>query len=127
MKKDIFNGKVREQYVGYMRTSIIFVTCLFLCAAILFLCMALFYENMDTDMRVVLYALGGVVFVLSVAYPVAAVLCIRSYPKHKTLTLMLVKEFVLKSWIDDDVMPSANASEQSDDEAEQPDNHEDEQ
>ena len=89
--------------------------------------MALFYENMGTDMRVVLYAFGGVLFVLSVACPVVSVLCIRSYPKHKTLTLMLVKEFVLKSWIEDDVKPLANASEQSADEAEQPDNHEDEQ
>lgn len=127
MKKDIFNGKVREQYIGYMRTSIIFVTYLFLCPAILFLCMALFYENMDTDMRVVLYAFGGVVFVLSVAYPVAATLCIRSYPKHKTLTLMIVKEFVLKSWIEDDAKPSDNAYEQSDDESYKSDDRKDEQ
>lgn len=45
MKKDFFNGKVREQYTGYMRTALIFVACMFLCAAVLFLCMVLFYEK----------------------------------------------------------------------------------
>ena len=45
MKKDFFNGKVREQYTGYMRTVLIFVACMFLCAAVLFLCMVLFYEK----------------------------------------------------------------------------------
>lgn len=103
MKKDFFNGKVRGQYTGYMRTSIIFVTCLFLCAAVLFLCMVLFYEKkMDADMRIILYVFADVLFVLTAVFPVVTVCCIRSYPKHRALTLLLVKELVLKSRIEDD-------------------------
>lgn len=73
MKKDFFNGKVRGQYTGYMRTALIFVACMFLCAAILFLCMVLFTKKMDADMRIILYVFADVLFVLTAVFPVVTV------------------------------------------------------
>ena len=53
-------------------------------------------------MRIILYVFADVLFVLTAVFPVVTVCCIRSYPKHRALTLLLVKELVLKSRIEDD-------------------------
>lgn len=59
-------------------------------------------KKMDADMRIILYVFADVLFVLTAVFPVVTVCCIRSYPKHRALTLLLVKELVLKSRIEDD-------------------------
>lgn len=112
MKKDIFNGRIKEQYVGYMKTSIVFVEAIFFCFAALCLCSALYFDNMDYDMRLVLYILSGVVFAFCIAFPIVTILCIRSYPKHKAFTKRLVKEYVLKTYIDEDIKTNDGGSDE---------------
>ncbi len=88
-------------------------------------------KKMDADMRIILYVFADVLFVLTAVFPVVTVCCIRSYPKHRALTLLLVKELVLKSRIEDDGFPqrqitqseeTENAAEDSGSTMKEPDN-----
>lgn len=45
--KDIFNGKIRKQYIGYMKMTLILVSILFFAFFIFFLLFATLYENME--------------------------------------------------------------------------------
>lgn len=94
MKKDIFNGNIKQEHVGTALFSIIFGAIVFLACAIFFLCMALFYDKFEDNARTVMYAVSAVGFVCSVAYPVATFICVRTYPKHKGLAHRLLKDYV---------------------------------
>ncbi|MCM1289061.1 MAG: hypothetical protein NC132_00125 [Corallococcus sp.] len=94
MKKDIFNGKIKKEYVRTALFSAVFAALIYLACAILFLCLGLFYDNAEQSARAVLYVVCGVCFVLSVFYPLATVLCARSYPKHKKFAHVFLKPYL---------------------------------
>lgn len=94
MKKDIFNGKIRQEHIGTTLFSIILGAVIFIAAAIFFLCMALFYDKIEPNARMLMYVVSAICFICSVAYPIATFVCVRSYPKHKNLAHLLLKEYV---------------------------------
>lgn len=101
MKKDPFNGKIKKEHVATTLFSIIFGAVIFLACAILFLCVGLFYDNVDENARPLMYAVSVICFVFSVAFPVAAVVSVRTYPKHKMLAHLLLKEYLFVKITDD--------------------------
>lgn len=94
MKLSLFNGKIKQEHVATTLLSIILGTATFLACAILFLCMALFYDKVEDNARTVMYVVSAISFVCSVSYPIATVVCIRTYPKHKSLAHRLLKDYV---------------------------------
>ena len=94
MKKDIFNGKIKQEHVGTTLFSIIFGAVIFLAAAIFCLCMVLFYDKIEPNGRTLMYIISAICFICSVAYPIATLICVRSYPKHKNLAHKLLKDYL---------------------------------
>lgn len=95
MKKDILNGKIKQEHMGTLLFSITAATLIFLGGAVMFLCIALLYPNVEYAARIILYVCSALCFIFSVVFPLATVLCVRTYPKHKKLTHLLVKKYVL--------------------------------
>lgn len=112
MKKDIYNGKVRKEYLRYTSGSLILFSVLLCVFAIFFLCIALFYPKTDYSARVALYVVSVVSVVLAIVCPLVTILCIRSYPKHRKLTHLFIKPFVLTDYNDEDVEQIAEDEEQ---------------
>lgn len=95
MKKDVFKGKIKSEHIGTLYFSIVFAAVIYLACAILFLCLGLFYNKVEYVARIVLYVVSGVCFLLAVIYPITTVICVRTYPKYKKLTCLLVKPYFL--------------------------------
>ena len=95
MKKDIFNGKVKKEYSKSIKFLLIFASAVFIAVATLFLLLALLSDNFDYSAQIVLFVMSGISYLAAVLYPLITVLCIRTYPKHKTLTEFFIKEYAL--------------------------------
>ena len=105
--KDIFNGKIRKQYIGYMKLTLILVSILFFTFFIFFLLFATLYENMEYSARIFMYCGSVACLIFSILYPLLSLYSIRTYPNHKKLAHALIKEFVFQTdeiRIDDIIM-----------------------
>ena len=102
MKKDIFNGKIKQEHVTTTLISIIFGAITFLACAIFLLCMALFYDKIDSDGRALMFVVSVICFVCSVVHPIATLICVKSYPKHQKLAHILLKDYVFADIPQDD-------------------------
>jgi len=96
MKKDIFNGKIKPEHATSVFVSMIISCVIYLACAILFLCLGLLYDNVEHAARIVLYVVSGLCFLLTVLFPVATVILVRTYPKYRKLTHVFVKPYFLK-------------------------------
>lgn len=101
MKKDIFKGKIKQEHIATALFSIIFGAIVFLACGVLFMCMAMFYDNIEDNGRRLMYVVSVICYVCSVFYPVASLVGIRTYPKHKKLAHLLLKEYVFEEIPDD--------------------------
>lgn len=97
MKKDIFNGNIQKQYIGYVKFSIIFTTVLFSVFFIFFLMISLFYDKIELAARVFMYVFSGLCLLAAVLYPIITIFAIKTYPKHKKLAHGMLKEFVFET------------------------------
>lgn len=95
MKKDVFNGKIKKEYIGITCFSIVLATLVFIGCAVMFLCIGLFQSNVEDAARIAMYVVSGISGACAVVYPAATIACVRTYPKHKKLTRFFVKEYVL--------------------------------
>ena len=96
MKNDIFNGYVKKDYIGYVKFSLVLATVLFFACAVFFLLVAIFYNNMAGNVRVMLFIYSGFSFLASLLYPAISIYAIRNYPRCKTLAKSMIKPFVFK-------------------------------
>ncbi len=94
MKKDIFNGNIKTEYIGYVKVSLIFfvIACLFPCCVFFFV--ALLYEKVEYAARILMFVMSGVLLVASFLYPLISLWAIKNYDKHPKLAKKLIKEFV---------------------------------
>ena len=94
MNKDWFNKKIKNEYIGYTKFSLILfsVICIFLGTAIVF--MLIFGKNATVCIYVVFSSLAVILFLFSIIYPIVSLKVIRTYPKHKRIAHLLIKEFV---------------------------------
>ena len=95
MKNDVFNGKIKSEYSKGIKFLLIFASIVFCAVATFFLLLALLYDNVDYGGKIVLFVMSGVSYLAAILYPLITVLCVRTYPKYRTLTKFFIKEYAL--------------------------------
>ena len=96
MKKDLFNGNIKREYIGYVEGSLILMFFICIVCSIGFFLVALFYEKIDYSGRIVLFVTSGISFLCAVLYPAISIYAIRNYSKHPKLAKIMIKPFVFK-------------------------------
>ena len=85
MKKDFFNGNIKNQFVSYVWTTIIIVAVIFFGCGGLFLYLS-FSGNSDRATSILFLVLGVVSFLFGIWYSFGTIFVIRKYPKYKKIT-----------------------------------------
>lgn len=86
MKKDIFNGKIKQEYFSYILVYMIFFVLLFAGIGVLAIYAAVWGMSVNSSgERMIMGAIGVVVFMLAPIYLVLELLVIRRYPKYEKL------------------------------------------
>ena len=86
MKKDVFYGKIRREYISYIMTTTIAITTILVAAGALFLYAAFVASAVDPlQDRIVLGALGAVCFLPAAAFVFIRLFAIKKYPKYEKL------------------------------------------
>ena len=87
MKKDIFNGKIKKEYVSYLMTSYIVVSVLFLPLAGLF---CFLFVHSPIEGKIICGILFLICLYLVVINPILTLFVIRQYPKRPKLRKLLL-------------------------------------
>lgn len=93
-KKDIFNGYILKKYKGAVIFSLILFSSLLLAFALAFGGICIFVDEIDLASRIMLAVLSGIASILWIVYPLATILTVRSYPKHKRLARVFLMNYV---------------------------------
>ena len=99
MKKDIFNGNIKKEYINYVKFSLVFVSILFFIFFIFFLLVALLYEKIEYAARITMFIFSGLCFPASFLYPIVSIYLIRNYSKHPKLANSMTKPFVYQDFV----------------------------
>jgi len=97
MKKNIFNGNIDKSCVTMVKVSLILLVVIFDACALIFFFGSLSYENIEPAAKTFMYILAGLSFIASIIYPLLTLFAIRTYPKHKRLAHLLLKEYVFET------------------------------
>jgi len=103
MKKDIFNGNIKKEYINYVKFSLAFASILFFIFFIFFLLFALLYEKIEYAARIMMFIFSGLCFLASFLYPTVSIYSIRNYSKHPKLAKSMIKPFVFQDF-DTDIL-----------------------
>ena len=103
MKKDIFNGNIKKEYINYVKFSLAFASVLFFIFFIFFLLFALLYEKIEYAARIMMFIFSGLCFLASFLYPIVSIYSIRNYSKHPKLAKSMIKPFVFQDF-DTDIL-----------------------
>ena len=103
MKKDIFNGNIKKEYINYVKFSLAFASILFFIFFIFFLLFALLYEKIEYAARIMMFIFSGLCFLASFLYPTVSIYLIRNYSKHPKLAKSMIKPFVFQDF-DTDIL-----------------------
>ena len=103
MKKDIFNGNIKKEYINYVKFSVAFASILFFIFFVFVLLLALLYEKIEYDARIMMFIFSGLCFLASFLYPTVSIYAIRNYSKYPKLAKSMIKPFVFQDF-DTDVL-----------------------
>ena len=98
MKKDIFNGNIKKEYINYVKFSLAFASILFFIFFIFFLLFALLYEKIEYAARIMMFIFSGLCFLASFLYPTVSIYAIRNYSKYPKLAKSMIKPFVFQDF-----------------------------
>ena len=98
MKKDIFNGKIATESKGIVKFTLIFGPIIFILCGVMFLLVALFYENVEYAARIFLYIVSPLSLTVGISYPLITLHLIKIYPKHRKITKHFIKEYVFREY-----------------------------
>ena len=98
MKKDIFNGNIKKEYINYVKFSLAFASILFFIFFIFFLLFALLYEKIEYAARIMMFVFSGLCFLTSFLYPTVSIYAIRNYSKYPKLAKSMIKPFVFQDF-----------------------------
>ena len=98
MKKDIFNGKIATESKGLVKFTLIFTPLICILCGIIFLLVALFYENVEYAARIFLYIVSPLSLTVGISYPLITLHLIKIYPKHRKITKHFIKEYVFREY-----------------------------
>ncbi len=96
MKKDPFNGKIRQQYIGYMIFSIVLIGSVCFLLGVTFIVLFALSQNQPLGFLITFPIVSAFCFFLVLVYWVISPRIIRSYPKHQKIAHMLFKPFVFE-------------------------------
>ena len=103
MKKDIFNGNIKQEYINYVKYSLFFASILFFLFFVSFLLFALLYEKVEYAARIMMFIFSGLCFLASFLYPTVSIYAIRNYSKYPKLAKSMIKPFVFQDF-DTDIL-----------------------
>ena len=103
MKKDIFNGNIKKEYINHVKFSLAFASILFFIFFIFFLLFALLYEKIEYAARIMMFIFSGLCFFASFLYLTVSIYSIRNYSKHPKLAKSMIKPFVFQDF-DTDIL-----------------------
>jgi len=98
IEKDIFNGKISAELRGLVKLTLIFASLIFFLCGMLFLLIAIFYNNVEQSARTFLFCISPICFALSVFFPLITLKLIKIYPKHRKITRHFIKEYVFREY-----------------------------
>ena len=98
MKKDIFNGKIATESKGIVKFTLIFTPLICILCGIIFLLVALFYDNVEYAARIFLYINSPLSLIVGISYPLITLHLIKIYPEHKKITKCFIKEYVFREY-----------------------------
>ena len=98
MKKDIFNGKIATECNGLVKFTLIFAPIILILCGVMFLLIALFYENVEYSARIFLYCIAPLSIIAGISYPLITLHLIKIYPKHRKITKLFIKEYVFREY-----------------------------
>ena len=76
MKKDIFNGNIKKEYINYVKFSLAFASILFFIFFIFFLLFALLYEKIEYAARILMFVFSAICLFASFLYPAISIYAI---------------------------------------------------
>ena len=98
MKKDIFNGKIATEYNGFVKFTLIFPPVILILCGVMFLLVALFYENVEYVARIFLFYVSSLAIIAGISYPLITLYLIKIYPKHRKITKHFIKEYHFREY-----------------------------
>ena len=98
MKKDIFNGKIATEYNWLVKFTLICTPVVLIMCGVMFLLVALFYENVEYAARIFLYIVSPLSLTAGISYPLITLHLIKIYPKHRKITKHFIKEYVFREY-----------------------------
>lgn len=98
MKKDIFNGKIATESKGIVKFTLIFPPVILILCGVMFLLMAIFYDNVEYSARIFLYCIAPLSIIAGISYPLITLYLIKIYPKHRKITKHFIKEDVFREY-----------------------------
>ena len=97
MKKDIFKGKINRSSISMVKISLFLLVFIFGLCGIFFFFVGIFAKNQENVTRLVLLIISGLCFLAAIICPLLTLFAIRTYPKHKKLAHLLLKEYVYET------------------------------
>ena len=94
--KDIFNGNIKKDYIGYVKFLTIFLSVLWMACGVAFAIIPRISEGFSADVKSLLSVMSAIAFGCSVGYPALTIFLIRTYPKHKKLAKSLFNDNVFE-------------------------------
>ena len=92
MKKDIFNEKISTESKKIVKFTLILTPLILILCGVMFLLVALFYENVEYAARIFLYIVSPLSLTAGISYPLITLHLIKTYPKHRKITKHFIKE-----------------------------------
>lgn len=93
--KDIFNGKVKSNYIKWAKNHIIAASIICIVIATGLLIFAILYHDIVYESRIVLFVICSLGYAYAAVYPPLTISCIRKFPKYKRLLNILLTDDIL--------------------------------
>lgn len=94
MEKDWFNGKIKAEYIDWIKYTLIAAPICFFMLGSITLGISIFLNSNTLHFDVYFWILTILLYLLTLVYSLIPIKIIRSYPKHKIIAHILIRKFV---------------------------------
>ena len=92
MKKGLYNGKIKQEYISYITVTIVLFTAIFIGGGALFTWIVL-SGGCDEASKMPFLITAALSLLIGIVYPILSIYVIRNYPKYEKLR----RQFILNS------------------------------
>ncbi len=89
--KDIFHGGIRRDYIGQAIFVIIFYAVLMLFFAVSSLCIALYDDAAEANVRILLLVMAGLCLIFAIGFPVGTVYFARRHHRYPRIARLFLQ------------------------------------